>query len=360
MNTLRHRFRLAVSVVSGIVQLPAVLWLTWFTHTPLPLAAAVAISFPYLRELRTPWASESRRATAYVALAWWLTCLSFALLLPFAMVTVWLGVSPSVVFAIVWALSVLGGLSAVSGRPRVNRRVISIEDLPTGLEGYRIGQLSDIHCGPNTPASRVRGWVERMNALDLDLVTVTGDLITSGDTHVAAVAEALGHLRARDGVYACMGNHDYFTDGERMVRELERAGVTVLRNRGVVVAHDGAELFVAGVDDTWTRRNDVQRALRDRPKKAVSLLLAHDPALFPEAVAHGVDLTLSGHTHGGQLAVPGVRRWSLARLMSEFTWGLYRRGRSTLYVNRGAGTTGPPVRFGAPAELAVLFLTRAE
>jgi hypothetical protein len=130
----------------------------------------------------------------------------------------------------------------------------------------------------------------------------------------------------------------------------------VLRNRGVVVERDGAQLYVAGVDDTWTKRNDVGRALADRPAGAPTVLLAHDPNLFPEAIERDVELTLSGHTHGGQLAFPGVRRLSLARFITEFTAGLYRRGRSWLYVNRGAGTTGPPVRLGAPAELAVLTL----
>jgi predicted MPP superfamily phosphohydrolase len=140
------------------------------------------------------------------------------------------------------------------------------------------------------------------------------------------------------------------------VRALSDAGLTVLRNRGVVVERQGARLYVAGVDDTWTDRDDVARALADRPAGAPTVLLAHDPNLFPEAIARDVELTLSGHTHGGQLQFPGVRRWSLARFITEFTAGLYRRGRSWLYVNRGAGTTGPPVRLGAPAELAVLTL----
>jgi predicted MPP superfamily phosphohydrolase len=153
-----------------------------------------------------------------------------------------------------------------------------------------------------------------------------------------------------------MGNHDYFTDGEHFVQELSDAGLEVLRNRGVIIERDGAQLYVAGVDDTWTSRHDVGRALADRPANVPSVLLAHDPNLFAEASAHEVDLTLSGHTHGGQLAIPGFRGLSLARFITQFTAGLYRRGRSWLYVNRGAGTTGPPVRIGAPAELAVLTL----
>ena len=144
-----------------------------------------------------------------------------------------------------------------------------------------------------------------------------------------------------------------------LVRELERNGLTVLRNRGVVLQRGAGRLYVAGVDDTWTSRHDLRRALADRPEGVPTVLLAHDPNLFPQIVERGVELTLSGHTHGGQLAVPGVRRLSLARFISPWTLGLYQRGRSWLYVNRGAGTTGPPVRLGAPAELSVITLRRA-
>ena len=139
----------------------------------------------------------------------------------------------------------------------------------------------------------------------------------------------------------------------------QRHGLSVLRNRGVLVERDGARLYVAGVDDTWTSRNDLTRALAERPEGVPTVLLAHDPDLFPLAHARGVELTLSGHTHGGQLAIPGVRRLSLARMITRWTMGLYRRDDSWLYVNLGAGTTGPPVRWGAPAELAILTLRRA-
>ena len=157
-----------------------------------------------------------------------------------------------------------------------------------------------------------------------------------------------------------MGNHDYFTEGEEVVRALERHGLQVLRNRGITVARGAARLYVAGVDDTWTRRQDIPAALRARPTDAPAVLLAHDPSLFVEAAAHGVDLTLSGHTHGGQVAVPGAtRRLNLARLITPFTAGFFHQGRSTLHVSRGLGTTGPPVRLGARPEIALLELGRA-
>jgi predicted MPP superfamily phosphohydrolase len=157
-----------------------------------------------------------------------------------------------------------------------------------------------------------------------------------------------------------MGNHDYFTDGEQFSRQLERHGLRLLRNDGFSLERAGARLYVAGVDDTWTHRHDLDRALRSRPPGTPVVLLAHDPALFPAAAARGIDLTLSGHTHGGQIASPvAPRRLNLARLVTPFTAGLYRIDRSVLYVNRGLGTTGPPIRLGARPEIALFTLVPA-
>jgi predicted MPP superfamily phosphohydrolase len=352
----RTSFRILAIAMVTLMQLPTVSWLCLRTRSPWPLGIAAALSIPYLRQLRTPWHVEGRPLVMYAALIWWSSCFVFGLLLLPAWLATRLGAPGDSAYLVAGMLAAWNGIDAVRRRPRLRKRVVRIAGLPMALDGYRIGQLSDVHCGPHTPAERVAQWVEQLNDLDLDLMTITGDLITSGSSYVAAVARALGELRARDGVFACMGNHDYFTDGEHLVRELSRAGLVVLRNRGVVVERDGAQLYVAGVDDTWTARHDVAQALAGRPRDVPTVLLAHDPNLFAEASAHSVELTLSGHTHGGQLAIPGLRHLSLARFITEFTAGLYRRGRSWLYVNRGAGTTGPPVRIGAPAELAVLIL----
>jgi predicted MPP superfamily phosphohydrolase len=356
---LRGRFQLLAALLVTVVQLPAVLVLSWLTRTPVPAAFALLVSSPYLRKLQSPWHATAPALSTYLALGWWASCLVFDLL----MLPTWLAVRAGMPMGLAWglagAIALVLGADAVLGRPRLRRRVVRVAGLPPELDGYRIGQISDVHCGPHVSEGRVSSWVERLNRLELDLVAVTGDLITHGSSHVEAVARALGALRAKDGAYACMGNHDYFTDGEHLIRALERRGLTVLRNRGVVVRRGSAHLYVAGVDDTWTSRHDVDRALAQRPEGAPTVLLAHDPDLFPQAQARDVDLTLSGHTHGGQLGVPGVRHLSLARLITRWTAGLYRQGRSWLYVSRGAGTTGPPVRLGAPPELAVITLRRA-
>jgi uncharacterized protein len=362
------RFAAMVALVTLGVQVPALLILARLSgHTGAIVAAAAVLTLPFLWSmLSNPFDRRPRpRLQTWLVMwpfyLWWTVCVTTFFFVPFALLVAL--ASPASLdksLSVAGALSVVAGLAALRRRPRIVTARIAIADLPPELEGYRIAQLSDLHCGPFTPATRVRRWVARANALAPDLIAVTGDLITSGDQYVGAVAAELGGLRAPDGVWACMGNHDYFTDGEVLVRALESQGLHVLRNRGVVVARGAARLYVAGVDDTWTRRHDVAAALRARPAGAPTLLLAHDPDLFVEAAAHGVDLTISGHTHGGQIAVPGAtRRWNLARMLTRFTAGLFHDGRCTLYVSRGLGTTGPPVRLGARPEIAILELHRA-
>jgi uncharacterized protein len=346
------------------VPLPACLTLARLTGRPLIVAAAAALlTIPFLIDLRSLWEHRPRsRAHLYLVMwpffAWWAIGLVFLGLVPLGLLVAALTpVSLDTALAVTGVAAVAGGLRALGRRPRICEHTIAIPGLPAPFTGYRIAQLSDIHCGPFTPPARVRRWVERANGLGADLIVVTGDLITSGAEYVPAVAACLGELRAPDGVFGCMGNHDYFTNGDTFARELERCGLPLLRNRGQLIERDGTRLYLCGVDDTWTHRADLGRALQGRPAGTPAVLLAHDPTLFPEAAARDVALTLSGHTHGGQFAIPlSPRRWNLARLMTPFTAGLYQIGSSTLYVNRGLGTTGPPVRLGVRPEIALFTL----
>jgi predicted MPP superfamily phosphohydrolase len=154
-----------------------------------------------------------------------------------------------------------------------------------------------------------------------------------------------------------MGNHDYFGDGEPLISLLAGAGVRVLRNEGFVLERGGAKLYVAGIDDTWTRRDDLGRALADRPAGMTTVLLAHDPERFRLAAKQGVALTLSGHTHGGQIGVPFFYRWaSLSSFTHHFNIGVYRKGKSFLYVHPGLGTTGPPMRLGIAPAVVIITL----
>jgi predicted MPP superfamily phosphohydrolase len=193
--------------------------------------------------------------------------------------------------------------------------------------------------------------------LPMGAYVVTGDLVTSGTEYHGDIAEVVAELRAKHGVFVSMGNHDYFGEGEPLISMLRERGVRVLRNEGLLLEHAGAPLWLAGIDDTWTRRDDMHRALAGRPASAPAVLLAHDPVRFDAAADAGVELVLSGHTHGGQIAVPfAARALSLATLAHRYNVGVYRRGRATLYVHPGLGTTGPPMRLGAAPEVTILVL----
>jgi predicted MPP superfamily phosphohydrolase len=243
---------------------------------------------------------------------------------------------------------------------RVVERVAHVEGLDPRLEGLRIAQLSDLHIGAHTPRGWGMRWARAANAKAPDLAVVTGDMVTSGTDFHADVAEVIGALRAKLGVFVSMGNHDYFGEGEPLIGLLRARGVSVLRNEGAVVERDGASIWLAAIDDTWTRRDDVARAMRDRPAGSTTVLLAHDPEAFDEAAEAGADVVLSGHTHGGQIAMPFfARAANLASFTHPYVLGFYRRGRALLYVHPGLGTTGPPMRLGAAPEVTILVLRRA-
>jgi hypothetical protein len=241
---------------------------------------------------------------------------------------------------------------------RVSHVDIPMTGLAPGLDGYRVLHVTDLHIGNHDSKARGLEWAARANGLEPDLVVVTGDLVTTGTVFYEDVADVIGAFRAPDGVLVSLGNHDQW-DPDRLVRVIEARGPTVLRNASRTVRREGAELVIAGIDDRMTGRDDLELTLAGRPEGAPTILLSHYPDFFVDAALRGVDLVLSGHTHGGQIAVPFMaRRASLSRLARQPAHGLHVRGRSRLYVNAGLGTTGPPVRLGVAPEIAVLVLRR--
>ncbi|HTJ81369.1 MAG TPA: metallophosphoesterase [Polyangiaceae bacterium] len=255
------------------------------------------------------------------------------------------------------------GLWAVFVRPRwvtVRTLEIPVRALPDALDGYRIAQLSDLHVGSLLPDDVARSWVRKTNALDVDLVALTGDYVTTGTRYHVAAGKLLGELRARDGVFAVLGNHDNFGDREPLVSTLAATGVHLLQNERMAITRDGATLFeVAGVDDVYTRRADVEKTFAGRNPTTPVLALAHDPKTFPSIAKKGAFLVLSGHTHWGQVGVPLLeRRQNIARPFFRYHAHLYREGDSLLYVHPGLGTTGPPVRFGVAPEISVFVLKK--
>jgi predicted MPP superfamily phosphohydrolase len=237
---------------------------------------------------------------------------------------------------------------------------VAIHGLDPSFDGFRIAHLSDLHIGSYTPKSWGLRWARAANAETPDIAVVTGDMVTSGTAYHEDIATVMAELAAKDGVYVSMGNHDYFGEGEPLITRMRERGVSVLRNEGVVLERGGKKLFLAAIDDTWTERDDLDRALAGRPEGSQVVLLAHDPERFRVAAKRDVALTLSGHTHGGQIAMPFFSRWiSLSHLTHHFHQGLYRIGRSTLYVHPGLGTTGPPMRLGVAPIVAILRLRAA-
>ena len=234
---------------------------------------------------------------------------------------------------------------------------VPIAGLDPKLDGFRIAHLSDLHIGAITPRAWGERWARAANRAAPDITVVTGDMVTSGTDFHEDIANVIAMLEAKLGVFVSMGNHDYFGEGEPLITLIRDRGPKVLRNEGVVIEKNGAKLFVSAIDDTWTRRDDLLLALSDRPEGVPVILLAHDPERFTQSAKLGVELTLSGHTHGGQIAVPFLAKWlSLSHLTHHFHLGLYKKGRSTLYVHPGLGTTGPPIRIGVAPAVVILTL----
>lgn len=266
------------------------------------------------------------------------------------------------------AIALLMGYGYAAGQHelRVTRQTIPMRGLGRAL---RVAQISDTHIGQNLSRAQLERFVARVNATDADLVCITGDIADSPQADFDAFFPLLGRLRARYGVCAILGNHDHGAGADRVVAALRRwTAFHVLRDRAVTIDCDGVPLHVIGLDDRgrdWARgfRSDPRLAelLAAAPADVPVLLLAHRPDIFVQAAEAGVPLTLSGHTHGGQLAVPwfGGRRRNLAEFVTAFDRGLYRRDDAHLYVNCGLGVTGQRIRLFTPREITVAELTPA-
>jgi predicted MPP superfamily phosphohydrolase len=243
-------------------------------------------------------------------------------------------------------------------RRLVRTRVLelTVGELPPALDGFRIAHLSDLHFGLFHPREHALRLARTVTRAEVDLVALTGDYLTSGTRFHDVAGAFVGALRARHGVVASLGNHDYF-DVDDLVARLGEAGARVLRNQGLVLEHEGARLGVAATDDLWTKRADVGATLASLPVDVPRVVLAHDPELFDALAEGGAALVLSGHTHWGQVGVPWLaERWSLGRLGHRYNGGLYRRGRATLWVHPGVGATGVPIRFGVAPEVTLIVL----
>lgn len=255
------------------------------------------------------------------------------------------------------AVGLRGGLA----RPQLKRVDVWPARWPAALDGFRIVQISDIHIGPILDRRFSRQLTERVNALDPDVVAITGDIVDGSVEKLSDEVAPFGDLRARHGVFFVTGNHDHYSGADAWVERMRALGFRVLRNERVTIERDGSAFELAGVDDhragleSRSGGEDLAAALAGLPRDSAVILLAHDPTTFKKAQAMGIDLQLSGHTHGGQI-------WPFryfVRLAIPFVAGLYRRGDAQLYVSCGTGFWGPPMRLFAPAEITDIRLRAA-
>ncbi len=240
----------------------------------------------------------------------------------------------------------------------VEKIEIRLKRLPKNLEGFRILHLSDIHHSPFTNLEHIARAVEISNGLQPDMCILTGDYVSHESEYIAPVAEVLGRLTSEFGTFACLGNHDHWTDGEMVTDSLREAKITVLINEGFRFAAKGASFWLAGVDDYMVGKTDLRSALRGSFPDEMKLLLAHNPLIARAAARAGIDLVLSGHTHGGQIKIRDDEKRILPR--RKLKNGLYRRKDTQIYVTRGIGTVVLPVRYQCPPEISLIELQIAE
>jgi len=260
----------------------------------------------------------------------------------------------SAAVAAVASFGVAHGLRTVA----IKKVRVPLAHFPKSASGYRIVQLTDIHVGPTIGQGLVQSLVSQTNAIEPDMVVITGDLVDGSVEQLGRLVEPLRELRAKDGVYFVTGNHEYYSGADEWIAHLGELGIRVLRNERVPIR----DVFdLAGVDDTSAYRmlahhgQDIEGALRGRDPLRTVVLLAHQPKAVHQAAALGVDLQLSGHVHGGQM-VPF--NW-LVRLDQPFVSGLHRVGGTWVYVSMGAGYWGPPMRVGSTAEITCVELVAA-
>lgn len=257
------------------------------------------------------------------------------------------------IFAGLTAASVTGyGVKTALGGPRIDRLQLPLAKLPRGMDGFRVAVVSDIHLGPLTGLGHTRRIVDQINSVQADIVCVVGDLVDGSVAELGRFAAPLAEIESRHGAYFVTGNHEYYSGYQEWIDEVARLGMRPLRNERTEI--NGLDL--AGVNDLGGAEEgdapDFARALGDRDTTRPVVLMAHQPVAARDAAPFGVDLQVSGHTHGGQMAPFNL----LVRLQQPVVSGLGRVDGVPVYVTNGAGFWGPPVRVGAPPQVSVLEL----
>jgi len=269
----------------------------------------------------------------------------------------------SVNIGLIGAAALMGGYGFYEARrrARIVRVDVPVRGLPPALAGFHIAQITDIHVGPTIKHDYLEAIVEGTNSLRADVVAVTGDLADGTVEHLGYHVAPLRNLSARSGVFFVTGNHEYYSGALEWMREVGRLGLTILTNEHRLIRHGGSRLLLAGVPDYSASRmlrahlSDPMAAIKGAPEADVKVLLAHQPISIFAAAKAGYDLQISGHTHGGQY-FPGNL---LVALVQPFVAGLHLYKKTWIYVSRGTGYWGPPLRLGSPSEITSIRLVRA-
>ena len=247
--------------------------------------------------------------------------------------------------------------------PKVVRQEIVLRRWPARLDGFTVALLSDFHYDPYFSCHPLRSAIGMVNDLRPDLIALTGDfvstpLLDSNDHKAALAAEPcaslLSKLNARHGLWAVMGNHDFFTDQDYVIGALQSQGIRVLSNQSVPIEANGTRFWLAGINDVLSRTADLRATLQAVPTSEATVLLAHEPDYADRVAPFPVDLQLSGHSHGGQIRISGLVNLYLPELGRKYILGLYKIGQLTLYTNAGLGTVNLPVRLNCPPEITLL------
>ena len=236
----------------------------------------------------------------------------------------------------------------------LERVEILLKRLPPKLDGFKIIQLSDTHHSPFTDLKHIERAVKVANRLKPDMFLLTGDYVSHERQYIGPVASVLGRLKSRYGTYACLGNHDHWTDADLVTVLFRGEGINMLVNQGFRFEARGASFWLCGVDDHMVGKTDVPASLRGSFPDEMKLLLAHNPIIFREAARLRVDLTLSGHTHGGQIKVRDPEKRILPQ--RKLKAGLHTRRSSQIYITRGIGTVVVPMRYQCPPEISLIEL----
>jgi predicted MPP superfamily phosphohydrolase len=252
------------------------------------------------------------------------------------------------------------------GSPVGERIDIRLKRLPEAFQGFRIAQLSDIHFGPYMDQQRLERAMRLAQAFQPDMVALTGDFVShplgqrngnAGARNAEPCADVFARWKGVP-IFAILGNHDHWNNARIVAAALAERGIQVLKNRAQPFERDGQKLWVAGIDDVLDGQVDLPGALKKIPSTDATVLLAHEPDFADSAARFPIDLQLSGHSHGGQVQLPGVGPIILPPLAHKYPIGLNRVGNLQVYTSRGVGVINPPVRLNCPPEVSLITLLK--